>query len=260
MSSKAVIASVLVFSWGILIGFSLSMFLAAEGPEISTPLTLSNTNNEPRTIVVPVPVNFTNLSSASITVPAVNQDGKGVATVLTVQLIPGSGRSLANIDNIFFLLDTQNSIRTARQVAEGITGVSLKNFDTVYTITADASVIEGPSAGAAISIATIAAIQNKDPSPDVMITGTVTEDGSIGQVGGILEKASAAKEIGAEVFLVPEGQGSSVTYETKKYCEQVGKNEVCTVEQVPVKTDISAEAGIEIVEVSTVREAMEYFF
>ena len=48
--------------------------------------------------------------------------------------------------------------------------------------------IGGPSAGAAIAVATVAAIEGKNVSKDAVITGTIEEGGYIGEVGGVFEK------------------------------------------------------------------------
>ena len=206
------------------------------------------------------PVNFSsNLSFASISVPAVDQEGNGVATILDVQVVPGSGKTLANVDTLLFWTDTQNSIRTAKAVAEQVINTSLDNYDIIYTISANASVIEGPSAGAALTIATIAAIGNKPLNGSVMITGTITHDGTLGPVGGIVEKAIAAKSIGAELLLVPLSQSMQVTYEPKRYCEKIGFSQICTVEQIPSKVDVSEQSGIQVKEVKNVEDALKYF-
>ena len=199
------------------------------------------------------------ISMASIFMPAVDSEGRGVTTVLDVQILEGSGRALANIDKLLFWTDTQNSIRTARSVAEEITEKELSNYDLVYTIRANASVIEGPSAGAALTIATIAALENKAVNTSVMITGTINHDGTIGPVGEILQKAIAAKDIGAEVYLVPLAQSTQIKYTNKRYCEQIGWSEICTIEQIPEKIDVAEESGIDVIEVRTVEEALEYF-
>ncbi len=200
-----------------------------------------------------------NVSHASVMVPAVTQDGKGVATILDVQVVNGYGRTLTNIDRLLFWTDTQNSIRTARSVAEEITGANLSEYDIIYTIKANATVIEGASAGAALTVATVAALENKEINTSVMMTGIINHDGTIGPVGEILAKARAAKSVGAELLIVPLTQSSQVTYESKKYCEQIGWSQICTIEQIPKKVDISEEAGIGVVEVRTVEEALEYF-
>jgi len=200
-----------------------------------------------------------NVSFASIMVPAVDQQGRGVATILDVQAVQGYGRALVNIDKLLFWTDTQNSIRTARSVAENITGANLSDYDLIYTIKANASVIEGPSAGAALTIATVAVLEGKGINTSVMMTGTVNHDGTIGPVSEILVKATAAKSIGANLFIVPLAQSTQVTYESQKYCEQIGWSQICTIEQIPKRVDISEQAGIEVIEVRTIEEALEYF-
>jgi uncharacterized protein len=200
-----------------------------------------------------------NASFSSIVIPAVDEEGNGVTTVLTVQAIPGQGRVLANIDKLLFWTDTQNSIRTSSKVASNITGIDPLEYDIIYTIETNATSVEGPSAGAALTIATIAALEGKSINPDVMITGAINHDGTIGPVGEILPKARAAKEIGAELILVPLLQSQEVTYETRRYCEQIGPAQICTTEKVPRKVDISEETGIEVREVQTIQEALDYF-
>lgn len=203
--------------------------------------------------------NGSNASYASIMVPAVTQDGTGVTTVLDVQVMEGHGRTLANIDKILFWTDTQNSIRTASSVAEGITGANLSDYDIVYTIKANATVIEGGSAGAALTVATVAALQDRQLNTSVMITGTINHDGTIGPVSEILAKAEAAKASGAGLLLVPLAQSSQITYESERYCEQIGWSQICTVEQIPKRVDVSEQAGIAVIEVQDMEEALEYF-
>ncbi len=195
----------------------------------------------------------------SIKVPAVDNEGNGVATVLTVQAIPGEGRTLTNINQLLFWVDTQYSIQIAKYVAENITNVNTSKVDLIYTIETDATVIEGPSAGAALTAATIAVLQNKSVDPEVSVTGTINADGSIGPVGGILEKAKASKDVGIKTFLVPEGQGTQTSYTPEKDCEQFGGFTYCTTEYKRQRINITAESGIEIVEVSNIEEALKYF-
>ncbi|MGB9708156.1 MAG: S16 family serine protease [Candidatus Pacearchaeota archaeon] len=212
------------------------------------------------------PIDFTvkqplfNSTQATAFLPAVDNEGNGVITLLAVEAVKGSGRTLVDIDNLLFWGDTQHSIRIAKNVAENITGVDISNYDIVYNIYANASIIGGESAGAAITLATIAVLQNKSLRDDVIITGTINHDGSIGPVQAILPKAKAAKANNATIFLVPVLQSREVTYETRKHCEKFGVTEYCTEEQVPVRVNVSEEAGIQVIEVSTISEAMQYFF
>lgn len=201
----------------------------------------------------------TSLNSVTINVPAVDNQGNGIVAKLKVQAIEGEGRVLTNIDNLLFWVDTQYSIKIAEMVAENITGANLSNVDLIYTIETDASVIEGGSAGAALTIATIAVLRNETLPSDVMITGTINPDGTIGPVGAIFAKAKASKDVGVKMFLVPEGQGSQVNYVPEKKCEQVGPVTFCSTEYKAQRIDISKDVGIEVKEVSNVNDALKYF-
>lgn len=209
-----------------------------------------------------IPRNFTS-NKVEIYLPAVDSEGNGVVTLLKVQAIPGEGRILTNINQLLFWIDTQQSIQTAKQVAEKVTGIDFSNVDLIYTIETNASLIEGPSAGAALTIATIAAVENKTLNESVMITGTITPDGKIGAVGGIVPKAKAAKDIGATLFLVPEGQGTQYQYipisECKEYKFPGFYQKICSTEYKRKKVNISKDIGIEVKEVSDIEEALQYF-
>lgn len=193
-------------------------------------------------------------------IPAVDSKGNGVVTKLKVEAKPGEGRTLVNIDQLLFWVDTQHSIRLAKKVAENITGIDLSNIDLFYAIETNASVIEGPSAGAAITIATIAVIENRSINESVMITGTINSDGSIGPVGEVTEKAKAARDVGATLFLVPLGQAVQTYYVPEQTCQKFGFITYCTTEYKPKRVDVSKEVGIEVKEVSNIKEALNYFF
>ena len=206
------------------------------------------------------PLNLANLNTAYITVPAVDNKGNGVTTRIIVSATPGTGKTLIDVDHLLFWQDTQNSVRTAKEVAERETKLDLTKYDLVYTIEANASIISGPSAGATLTVATIAALENKELKSDVLMTGAINHDGTIGPVGGITDKAKAAKQAGATTFLVPLLQGNEVTYETKEYCRDFKFSKFCNIEQVPKKVNVAEEVGIKIVEVQNIKEAMDYFY
>jgi len=192
--------------------------------------------------------------------PAVDNKGRGVTSKLSVEVIPGEGRTLVNVNGLLFWVDTQQSIQTARDVAQKITGIDLSKYDIIYSIQSNASLVEGPSAGAAITIATIAAVEGKPLNSSVMITGTINPDGTIGSVGGIIPKAKAAKSVGVETFLVPYGQATQVNYIPKEKCEKVGAFTFCTTTYEEEKENVGKVVGINVIEVKNVSEAMKYFF
>jgi uncharacterized protein len=195
-----------------------------------------------------------------VNVPAVDNNGNGVVTTLEVIAMPGSGRTLVDIDNLLFWADTQNSIRMAKLVAKNITGLETDDYDIIYNIKANASLIGGPSAGAALTLVTISALENKPLKQDVMLTGGINHDGTISPVSGILEKAEAAKDLNATIFLVPLLQSREVVYERREHCEKFGFTEICNIEQVPKKINIEDKVDIKVREIENIKEALEYFY
>jgi len=132
---------------------------------------------------------------------------EGVVITVEVEIRRGEGRLLINTQPKIGI-DLQASGQTAVAVVQALTGVSFEKTDTILTVRAESEVeiVDGPSAGAAITVCMIAALQNRTTNPSVFITGTVNSDGTIGKVGGITYKALAAAKKGASLFLVPPGQ------------------------------------------------------
>ncbi|MEK6955663.1 MAG: S16 family serine protease [Nanoarchaeota archaeon] len=205
------------------------------------------TNNEDRV----------DISEKEITLVGVDSNGKGVSAVMSVEVKPGTGLVLVDIDNLLADYMSQISARTAAKVAENITKIRLDNIDLIYHIKANASIIEGPSAGSAMTIATIAALQNRTINRDVLITGTIENDGSINSVGGIKEKAEAAKYSGAKIFLVPKANYLG-DYEEVKACKKTGNTEYCQVIYKPKDGGLDKELGIQVIEVASISDAIPY--
>ncbi len=197
--------------------------------------------------------------ATTIDVPAVDKEGKGVMAKLSVETKPGIGRTLVDINQIFLWVDTQDSIRTAKAVAKNLTGVDLSDYDIIYSVQANASVIEGPSAGAALGIVTILELENRTINKKVTITGTLSDDGKIGKVSGIVGKAEAAKNFGMDILLVPVGEKNYTTYTEEKKCENYLITEICRTETIEEKVDVEKEVGIRIEEVGSIQEALKYF-
>ena len=198
-------------------------------------------------------------SRVQINLVAVDQNGNGVSTPLIVEAKPGSGEALTNIDKLLFWTDTQQSIQIAKAVAENVTGINTSGYDLTYSIESNATLIGGPSAGAALTIATIAALKNENVRDDVIITGTVNEDGTIGQIGGVLEKAKAAKDIGAKLFLVPDGQSIQTFLKPEENCTRRANFIFCETTYKTETVNIGTDAGIAVIEVANVTEAYKYF-
>ena len=138
---------------------------------------------------------------------------KGVVMNLLVELRNGQGRLLVNTQPKVGI-DLQTSGRTAVLVAQNVTRVSMSTTDVILTVIAESNVevVDGPSAGAAITLAMIAAVRNQTLRRDVFISGTINPDQTVGPVGGLEYKALAAAEKGATLFLVPKGQSVVTVY------------------------------------------------
>ncbi|KCZ73271.1 archaeal serine protease [Candidatus Methanoperedens nitroreducens] len=144
----------------------------------------------------------------------VDSQGKGAVIPLEVIIKSGNGSLFVDVANVLFDETLQSSVQTAVKVASKITKINPKEKDILIVIHApvssERSEIGGGSGGAAMTIAIIAAIEGRNISKDVLITGTIEEYHTIGKVGAVKEKGMAAKEFGAKKFIVPIGQNVSI--------------------------------------------------
>ena len=193
--------------------------------------------------------------------PAVDSQKRGSLANLSVESAPGSGRVFVRMDSDNPLMnpETQNSLRTAIDVARRLTADGFADKNIFYSISASSDIVGGKSAGAAMAVATIALMGGNQLRTDAVITGTIEANGSIGQVGEILAKARAVRDAGYSLFLVPLGEATT-TQQVEK-CEKKQETieggaviqQVCSTTTQPV--NITQEAGIMVVEVSDVTQA-----
>lgn len=194
----------------------------------------------------------------SIPILSVDEAGYGAVAILTVEVREGSGKVLVNIDNILSYPDTQESSRFAVLAAENYIGKSLDNVDIIFSIKSDAGIVSGGSAGSAMAVALTKALLGEEIDNDVAISGTISADGQIGEVGGLLAKAEAASE-DYDLLLVPDGQSSQQLVQPIQECENVGRLEFCRLRYTYEVVSLQDAVGIDVVEVSNLAEALEYF-
>ncbi|MFH0973931.1 MAG: S16 family serine protease [Candidatus Micrarchaeota archaeon] len=202
--------------------------------------------------------------SSTLRVLAVRSDtGQGAIGNVTVEIRPGKGRVLVNT-NPFVEPDTQQSADTAARYAAAFTKKSIADRDVIYSFESPGQLVGGPSAGAAMTIATIAALEGKTPKRDVAMTGTIDSDGKIGFIGGVIEKADAAAADGVKLFLVPKGQEILQYYREREEQQQQGRFTVVRRYYVPVQLDVNnyttGEYGMTTRGVATASEAAKAFF
>jgi uncharacterized protein len=164
-----------------------------------------------------IPPVVTSYTEVTLVVPAVATsqamegmeiEWVGVPSYVTIWAQPGKGRIFVDTFPLT-QIDTQGSARLASEAASTMAGVDLGEVDIHVVIRSDSAVIGGPSAGGALAGGMMASLLNLTPDPGVVMTGTINPDGTIGPIGGVLQKAEAAHSVGATMFLVPRGQSIS---------------------------------------------------
>lgn len=127
---------------------------------------------------------------------------------------------------------TKDSVFNAASVIRTITGEDITNYDVHVNVLGGGNV-DGPSAGAAITVAMLSAITKKPVRQDIAVTGEISLLGDIKPVGGITEKVYGAAQAGIKKVVIP--------FENKK--------------------DISCISDdIEIIPVSNIKELMNIVF
>ncbi len=185
------------------------------------------------------------LKETTIYLPAVEDTEyghKGALASVTVDIKEGNGHVYVDTWPLT-KVDTQASAIIAKKVACDILFLDCSKYDFYYTIRSEAQIVGGPSGGAAMTIATLASLLDAKINNNVMITGTINLDGSIGAVSGIIEKAEAVSEMG-DTFLIPKRH---FIFEEN------------TSGQVDAVKYASDHWNLTVKKVSSVQEAFKYF-
>lgn len=230
---------------------------------------------EAKPVQTPPPTVIPGNTSRSIAAVAVKQvlvsDGffqraqyQGLVMNITVDIKDGRGLVLVNTE-IPAGVDFQTSARTAVKVAQdSVPGADLSRKDVIFSITSgdkesDLQAVDGPSAGAAMTLLLVSEIKSQDLGKDVLITGTIEPDGTVGPVGGVPEKALAAGQYGAKTLLVPKGEAvyQSQTCEERQQGPIVYRS--CREESKPLSPATEEKYGMKVVEIENITQALQYF-
>jgi uncharacterized protein len=125
-------------------------------------------------------------------------------------------------------------------VAVAAAAAALGEDPTYWTLTirnrSHVALTVGSSASSAVAVGIMAARRGDAIQPDVALTGAISPDGRIGEVGGLPSKLEGAAAAGMRTVLVPKGQARTP-----------GRDLI----------QLGRERNIAVVEVSTLREAYE---
>lgn len=142
----------------------------------------------------------------------------GIVLKMHGSITPGEGRIfVATTPKIG--IELQESAETAFHVACSLLGINESQYDFHLVVEAPMSVnvVDGPSAGSAITVLAVATLLDAEINHTIVSTGTINPDGTIGKVGGVYYKALASAEAGAKTFTVPRGQSIVVVAIPKTY-------------------------------------------
>ncbi|NJD77096.1 MAG: ATP-dependent protease [Candidatus Methanoperedens sp.] len=178
---------------------------------------------------------------------------------MSVEIRPGEGRVLVQTKPLMGTV-FQDTANTAVYVAQNKTGMQLSGSDVIFSIESQKELpsVDGPSAGALMTLLVISALEKKEVKNDVTLTGTIDQYGHVGAIGGVIEKAKAAKEGGKTLFLLSRENNELVQYkETRRNIAGM-----TIIQQVPETIDarqyVEANVGIKIEYVDNIDDVLKY--
>jgi len=148
---------------------------------------------------------------ASITVPALwagrTSDGNPVGGVEPAEIVVSTSSeertyrvNLANIEAKGAGPAWRAATSMASAFATLFVGADPATVTYDFTVTGP---IDGPSAGGVLTVGIIAAFRGQSLAPNTTMTGTITADGTIGPVGGVLTKIESAAREGYTTVVLP---------------------------------------------------------
>jgi ATP-dependent Lon protease len=103
----------------------------------------------------------------------------------------------------------RDAVFNATAVVRKLSGLDPSDYDVHVNIVGGGRV-DGPSAGAAVTIAILSALTERLVRQDVAITGEVSIQGCIKEVGGIPEKIYGARQAGMKRIIVPAENANEI--------------------------------------------------
>ncbi len=138
---------------------------------------------------------------------------EGAMVTISVEVVPGKGRVLVQTTPLMGIV-FQETANRAVALAVNRSRADITTSDIIFSIMGpdEVSEIDGPSAGALMAALLISVLEGFPLDGNVTVTGSIDENGGIGPVGGVLEKAEAAAASGKTLLILPEGNDRMVEY------------------------------------------------
>ncbi len=177
---------------------------------------------------------FSCSGSVSSYLLAVTSD-QGALVGVEVSLSKGTGDIYVSIDPPVGM-STQDSIKTAVDYAFLLSGEPLNDCNVHVKFQNSAEYIEGPSAGGAITVFLFSLLADHPIREDALMTGAISQFGTLGPVGGIYEKSIIAIDNGYKYVLLPK----------------------LSVHEKVLLSELKSRYDIQFIEVSTIQEAIDF--
>jgi ATP-dependent Lon protease len=125
----------------------------------------------------------------------------------------------------------KDSVFNAASVIRNLTDKDIKDYD-IHVNVIGRGKIDGPSAGAAITLCIISALLDKPIRQDIAVTGEISLQGKVKPVGGIFEKIYGARRMGIKLVLIPKDNEKEIPFNTQDI-------EVKTIDSIEELMDIA---------------------
>ncbi len=152
------------------------------------------------------------VGSSSIYAPAVLSNlNKGVLTLISLNVTRGNGTvSITGPQGVG--ISTLTSAEIAASYASSYLSLNHSKYNFTYHINDSRANVSGPSGGLAFTLLAISALQGKPLLDNFTVTGTISPNGDVGEVGGVYDKAMVASQYHMGFFIVPYASNQSFEY------------------------------------------------
>jgi len=126
-------------------------------------------------------------------------------TILFSEIALGGGSAVGK--------DWKQGVRTAVAAAAGALGEDQRNWTVTIKNRSYSSLTEGASASSAVAVGIMAAWRGATIRSDVALTGVITADGRIREVGNLRGKLEGAALAKMHTLLVPKGEARTLEWD-----------------------------------------------